>query len=128
MIEQSIAIDALAALAHDARLNIFRLLIGAGREGLAAGEIGQALAIPASALSFHLARLRHAGLVTRSRQGQQIVYATEFRAMQELIEFLTNNCCARSPSGCDDECPSASDASIVRRDVLAGALRRPDRG
>lgn len=108
MIEGSTAIDALAALAHDTRLNIFRLLVEAGREGLAAGEIGQTLAIPASALSFHLARLRHAGLVTRRRRGQQIVYAAEFGTMQKLIDFLTDSCCAQSPSGCGDECPPAA--------------------
>ena len=111
MVEQTAAVEALAALAHDARLDVFRLLVQAGREGLPAGEIGGALAIPPTALSFHLGRLRHAGLVTARRSGRRIISAAEFGAMQRLVGFLPENCCARSPAGCGPECAPAATAA-----------------
>lgn len=113
MIEQSNAIHALSALAHDARLNVFRLLIRTGPEGLAAGEIGRSLCIPATALSFHLNRLREAGLVAKRRTGRHIVYAAEFKAMRDLLGFLSDNCCSESAFGCSDECPTSD--SVTRR-------------
>lgn len=115
MIEQTAAVDALAALAHDARLAVFRLLVQAGREGLPAGEIGAALAIPPNALSFHLTRLRHAGLVAARRQGRRIVYAADFAAMRRLVGFLTENCCGHSPTGCGPDCGPPGAATPTRR-------------
>ena len=114
MIEQSNAVHALSALAHDARLNVFRLLIRAGPEGLAAGEIGRSLSIPATALSFHLNRLREAGLVAKRRTGRHIVYAAEFSTMQELLGFLSDHCCSNSASACSDECPKTNSATSRR--------------
>ena len=103
--EQNYAIGALSALAHDSRLAIFRLLIQEGADGLPAGEVGQRLGIPANALSFHLTRLRYAGLVTARRNGRQIIYAAGYEGMQELMEFLTENCCQSASEGCTSDCP-----------------------
>lgn len=103
--EQIFAVEALAALAHDSRLAIFRLLIQEGADGLPAGEVGQRLDIPANALSFHLTRLRYAGLVTARRNGRQIIYAADYDGMQELMGFLTENCCKSATEGCSSDCP-----------------------
>lgn len=91
------AVPALAALAHDHRLAVFRLLVQAGEGGVAAGEIARALGIPASTLSFHLAQLQQAGLVSQRREGRSLLYAADFAAMRNLIAFLTENCCAGEP-------------------------------
>ncbi len=103
--EQIFAVEALSALAHGSRLAIFRLLIQEGADGLPAGEVGQRLGIPANALSFHLTRLRYAGLVTARRNGRQIIYAADYDGMQELMGFLTENCCKSATEGCSSDCP-----------------------
>ena len=103
--EVNSAIDALSALAQNSRLGIFRLLITAGRDGLPAGEIGKNLGIPANSLSFHLTRLRYAGLVRGRRYGRQIFYAANFGNMRKLMEYLTDNCCESSSEGCSPDCP-----------------------
>ena len=77
--EHQSAVEALSALAHESRLAVFRLLIPVGPDGLAAGVIGKRLGIPANALSFHLTRLRYAGLVTVRRNGQRMIYAASIR-------------------------------------------------
>jgi DNA-binding transcriptional ArsR family regulator len=87
------AVRALAALAQDSRLEVFRLLVQAGPEGLAAGEIAERLAIPASTLSFHVKALAHAGLVQSRHEGRFIYYSADFPAMNGLIAFLGENCC-----------------------------------
>lgn len=87
------AIEALAALAQETRLSLFRLLVEQGPQGLAAGEIGDKLRIPAPTLSFHLAQLARAGLVSSRREGRSIIYAADFGGMNELIAYLTENCC-----------------------------------
>ena len=88
-----IAISALAALAQDHRLDVFRLLVRVGRAGLPAGEIARQLAIPASSLSFHLAQLQQAGLVHQQRAGRSLIYSADYAAMDRLVAFLTENCC-----------------------------------
>jgi ArsR family transcriptional regulator len=93
-------VAALAALAQDARLAIYRLLVEAGPTGMPAGEIGASLSIPAPTLSFHLAQLQHAGLVTRRRNGRQIIQAAAFDRMNALIAYLTENCCGGDLSAC----------------------------
>lgn len=98
--EKSSAIAALAALAQDSRLDIFRLLVQAGPEGLPAGRIGEALDLPSPTLSFHLTQLRQAGLATFRREGRSLIYVAEFDAMNALIGFLTENCCGGEPSAC----------------------------
>ena len=90
------AVLALGALAHDSRLAIFRLLVEAGPEGLPAGQIGERLDIPPSSLSFHLKELSHAGLLQSRQRGRFVIYAADFGAMNGLIGFLTENCCAAS--------------------------------
>ncbi len=87
-------IRALGALAQEHRLAAFRLLVQAGPDGLAAGALAEALAIPASSLSFHLAQLSHAGLVSQRRVSRSIIYAADFAAMNGLLSYLTENCCA----------------------------------
>lgn len=87
------AIAALAALAQVHRLAVFRLLVQAGAEGQAAGAIAEALALPASSLSFHLAHLSRAGLIEQRREGRSLIYSVDFAAMNNLVDFLTENCC-----------------------------------
>jgi ArsR family transcriptional regulator, arsenate/arsenite/antimonite-responsive transcriptional repressor len=94
--EMSEAVQMLAALAQETRLAIFRLLVEAGPDGIAAGEISAELDVPAPTLSFHLAQLANAGLVRPRQDGRFIYYAPAFQAMNELVGYLTENCCARS--------------------------------
>lgn len=91
--EKSNAIAALSALAQDTRLDIFRMLVQAGPEGLAAGRIGEALGLPSATLAFHLKELKHAGLVTFTRNGRSLIYAAEYPTMNGLLAYLTENCC-----------------------------------
>jgi ArsR family transcriptional regulator len=88
------AVTALAALAQDTRLAVFRLLVQQGPSGLAAGEIAAALAISPATLSFHLKELAHARLVRARQQGRFIYYSADFASMNDLLAFLTENCCA----------------------------------
>lgn len=92
--KQTNVIAALAALAQETRLDIFRLLVERGPDGMPAGEIGDRLRLPSPTLSFHLNQLRHTGLVTSRRQSRLIIYGAKFRTMNSLIEYLTENCCA----------------------------------
>jgi DNA-binding transcriptional ArsR family regulator len=92
--EKQNAIAALAALAHETRLDVFRLLVQAGPEGLAAGAVAAALDVPPATLSFHLKELRNAGLVVAERDGRSIRYAPDFASMSALVGYLGENCCA----------------------------------
>ena len=91
--EKESAIGALAALAQETRLDVFRVLVQAGPEGLPAGAIAAALGIPSATLSFHLKELKSSGLVLCDRQGRSRVYSPDLSAVNELITFLTANCC-----------------------------------
>jgi len=95
--ETKTAVTALAALAQETRLSIFRLLVEAGPEGVAAGRIGETLEVPAATLSFHLKELTRAGLVSTRHERQFIYYAVDFERMAELMTFLTQNCCQGMP-------------------------------
>ncbi len=86
-------IDALSALANEHRLAIFRALVQAGPEGRPAGAIAEALEMPASSLSFHLAHLTRSGLIAQRRDGRSLIYSADFAAMNGLVGFLTENCC-----------------------------------
>jgi ArsR family transcriptional regulator, arsenate/arsenite/antimonite-responsive transcriptional repressor len=88
------AVIQLSSLAQEARLKIFRLLVQAGKDGLPAGNIGEALAIPASTLSFHLKELNHADLISARQESRFIFYSANYVAMNDLLAFLTENCCA----------------------------------
>jgi DNA-binding transcriptional ArsR family regulator len=94
------AVAALAALAQDSRLDIFRLLVQAGPEGMPAGQVAQALGLAPNTLTFHFDRLRDAGLVTVRRDGRSMIYAARFETMNGLLGFLTENCCQGAPEAC----------------------------
>lgn len=96
--DQHRAISALGALAQETRLELFRLLVARGQEGLPAGAIAERLGVAPSSLSFHLQQLLHAGLVTQRRAGRQLIYAAEYEAMNALLAYLTENCCGRGAS------------------------------
>ena len=115
--EQNQAIAALGALAQDTRLALFRLLVTAGPAGLSAGTIAERLGVVPSSLSFHLQQLLHAGLVTQRRLSRQLIYAAEYGAMNELLAYLTENCCGQGTSCspvCDPAEPAAATARCVR--------------
>lgn len=92
--DSSSTIRALAALAHEHRLAVFRLLVQAGGDGLAAGVLADALGVPASSMSFHLAQLTNAGLITQRRQSRSLIYTADYEAMNGLMSYLTENCCS----------------------------------
>jgi DNA-binding transcriptional ArsR family regulator len=98
--ESKEAAKALAALAQETRLSIFRLLVQAGPQGVAAGKIGESLDVPPATLSFHLKELSHAGLVSSRQEGRFIYYSTDFERMAGLMTFLTQNCCQGMPEEC----------------------------
>ena len=115
--EKSAAIAALAALAQESRLDIFRLLVQAGAEGLPAGQIGERLGLPSATLSFHLSQLRQAGLATFRREGRSLIYAAAYPAMTGLLAYLTKNCCQGDPAACGlDACNPCEKAAPGDRD------------
>jgi ArsR family transcriptional regulator len=91
--ESSSAVIALSALAQENRLDVFRLLVQAGPDGMAAGDVAERLKIPPATLSFHLAQLRQAGLLTKRRDGRSLIYSANYDGMNALMAFLTENCC-----------------------------------
>ena len=102
--EKSDAVAALAALAQDNRLDVYRLLVRMGPEGLPAGEVASALSLAPNTLTFHFDRLRQAGLIAVRREGRQMIYSARFDVMNALLDFLSENCCA----GPDDRAPAAA--------------------
>jgi DNA-binding transcriptional ArsR family regulator len=99
--EHDDAVAALAALAQEHRLKVYRLLVQAGPDGMAAGEIATAMGIAPNTLTFHLDRLRHAGLVSVARQGRSLIYAARYETMNNLLGYLTENCCGGKPELCE---------------------------
>lgn len=102
--EMKEALVALTALGQATRLAIFRLLVEAGPDGRLAGDIASALSVPAATLSFHLKDLSHAGLISAEPRSRYVCYRANFESMNQLIEYLTRNCCAGSDQ---KECPPA---------------------
>jgi DNA-binding transcriptional ArsR family regulator len=94
------AVSALAALAQENRLDVFRLLVQVGPEGMPAGAVSAALKLAPNTLTFHFDRLRDAGLVTVRREGRSMIYAARFEIMNELLAFLTENCCQGAADAC----------------------------
>jgi DNA-binding transcriptional ArsR family regulator len=94
------AVAALAALAQDSRLDVYRLLVRAGPDGMAAGNIASELKLAPNTLTFHFDRLRQAGLVSVRRDGRSMIYAARYDTMNDLIGFLTENCCGGAPEQC----------------------------
>lgn len=100
--ETTNVVAALAALAQDSRLAIFRTLVQTGPAGLSAGKIGEATGIAPSSVSFHMKELTHAGMVTSRHEGRFVIYTANFATMNELVAFLTENCCGGNP--CTPSC------------------------
>jgi ArsR family transcriptional regulator len=125
-VKTNAAVIALAALAQDTRLAIFRLLVEAGPAGMPAGGIADKLRIAAPTLSFHLKELTHAGLIEAEPQGRFIVYRTDFKAMNALIGYLTENCCrgsgTRTTECAPADLPACAPAVQPRRRASAGKL------
>ena len=126
--ETTDAVRRLSALAQDARLEVFRLLVKAGPEGLAAGEIARALETAANTMSAQLLILSNAGLIRARRDGRSIIYSVDFAAMSDLLIFLTEDCCGGRAEIC---APLAAIASScckpskgVRRETTSRAHRR----
>jgi ArsR family transcriptional regulator, arsenate/arsenite/antimonite-responsive transcriptional repressor len=92
-VDAATAVGALGALAQDHRLALFRLLVQAGEEGMAAGAIADALGVPNSSLSFHLAHLNRAGLIRQQRRSRSLIYRADYAAMNGLVGYLMENCC-----------------------------------
>lgn len=106
------AVDALSAMAQESRLAIYRLLVKRGPEGFAAGEIAERLGIAGPTLSFHLKALDHADLVTVRREGRFLYYSANFERMNDLVAYLTENCCGQGVTACAPACqPSAATKS-----------------
>jgi DNA-binding transcriptional ArsR family regulator len=112
--EESIAVDALAALAQPSRLAIYRLLVKRGPEGFTPGEISEQLDIPGPTLSFHLKELARAGLVSVRRESRFMHYSASFARMNDLVAYLTENCCSLGTT-CDVACAPASTNVRPRR-------------
>lgn len=103
------AVSALSALAHQARLSVFRMLVQAGREGIPAGEIARRLDVPPNTLSANLTILTHASLIDSRREGRSVIYTARYENMTALLEYLMQDCCGGSPEIC------ASLADVVLR-------------
>src|ERR1700735_3974190 len=112
------AVAALAALAQDSRLDVFRLLVEAGPQGLPAGSVAGALKLAPNTLTFHFDRLRDAGLVTVRRDGRSMIYAARVDTMNGLLAFLTENCCQGAPASCAPmECKPTSKSARKKERV-----------
>ena len=98
------AIEALSALAQEHRLALFRLLVQAGEQGMAAGAIADALGVPNSSLSFHLAQLNRVGLISQERRHRSLIYRANYEDMNALVGYLMENCCAGADCGNDVGC------------------------
>ena len=113
--EKTAALAALAALAQESQLDIYRLLVQAGPEGMPAGHIAEHLGLPSATLAFHLKELRNAGLATCTRNGRSLIYAAEYPTMNALLFFLTENCCGRSANPCLPIFQPPADAQPTRQ-------------
>ena len=113
--EKQAAIAALAALAQETRLDVFRLLVETGPEGLPAGQIGERLGLPSATLAFHLKELKIAGLATVTRNGRSLIYAAAYPTMNALLAYLTEKCCAGNAAACAAPQPACEPATRIRK-------------
>jgi DNA-binding transcriptional ArsR family regulator len=109
------AIEALGALASESRLAVFRLLVKRGPEGYTPSELVERLRVPPPTLSFHLKELLRAGLVVSRRDGRNLYYSPNFQHMNQLVGFLTDNCCSLADEACDASCQPLAPASQRKR-------------
>ena len=117
------AIGALAALAQETRLALFRLLVEQGPDGLTPGRIAELLGVPSATLSFHLKELANAGLIRARQESRFIHYTADFQAMNGLVAYLTENCC-RASGGCEPACaPECDPKSLSRRPTTRSPAR-----
>jgi DNA-binding transcriptional ArsR family regulator len=114
-VKTTAVIDALAALAHEYRLAIYRLLVQRGPQGLPAGVIGERVGLQPSSLTFHLQSLRRAGLISQTRASRQLIYSADFQAMNELVGFLTDKCCSAGDGAAACCAPEAAVKSSRRK-------------
>jgi ArsR family transcriptional regulator, arsenate/arsenite/antimonite-responsive transcriptional repressor len=114
--EKTNAIDALAALAQDNRLDTYRLLVQAGPAGMPAGHVAAAIGLPPNTLSFHFDRLRQAGLVTVRRDGRSMIYTARYDTMNALLDYLTENCCGGKSEMCAPDCAPAAKKSQRKKE------------
>ncbi len=119
--KRSDAVAALGALAQDSRLDVFRMLMAAGPAGLCAGTISKRMRMPSPTLSFHLSQLCHAGLASARRAGRSIIYTANFRTMNALLAYLTQDCCGGRPEIC---LPAAASASADAQTQTCGEPAR----
>ena len=129
--EKNDAVSSLAALAHETRLDIYRLLVEAGPTGLAAGVIAERMDLAGPTLSFHLNHLRHAGLIDFRRDGRSLIYSADYDQMNGLVGYLTENCCQGDAAACAaPACAPASASSSSRahggsrHEAVSSARRR----
>jgi ArsR family transcriptional regulator, arsenate/arsenite/antimonite-responsive transcriptional repressor len=124
--EKLVAVAALAALAHESRLDVFRLLVQVGADGIAAGQIGERLGLPSATLSFHLAHLKQSRLVKCRRESRSLIYSADYAAMTDLLAYLTENCCQGDASACGVSlCASATGSKgVARHEAPARSLLR----
>ena len=120
--KKSMVIGALGALAQETRLDIFRVLVQRGPEGMPAGEIGARLGQPSPTMSFHLNQLRFAGLVSSRRKSRSIIYSANFKAMADLLGYLMENCCGGrselctpSIAGCGSGCAPTTQTNVTKQ-------------
>ena len=117
-VEKKAALAALAALSQETRLDLFRLLVTVGPEGLPAGVIAERLGVLPSSLTFHLNQLVHAGLITQRRLSRQLIYSAEYSAMNALLAYLTENCCGRDVP-CIPACDPAASRGTIKFETIA---------
>ena len=117
--ETSDVVAALAALAQDSRLEVFRLLVQAGPDGMPAGGVATSLGLAPNTLTFHFDRLRQAGLVTVRRDGRSMIYAACFDTMNALIGFLTENCCGGAPDLCAPAVSKPAKAKRLQKETMS---------
>jgi ArsR family transcriptional regulator, arsenate/arsenite/antimonite-responsive transcriptional repressor len=117
--EKSNAVAALAALAQDSRLDVYRLLVKAGPDGLPAGQVAEKLGLAPNTLTFHFDRLRLAGLVTVRREGRSMIYAAQYDTMRALLRYLTENCCKGAPPRFSGAAVHSPAGISKRRKVIA---------
>jgi DNA-binding transcriptional ArsR family regulator len=117
--ETTRVVESLGALAHEYRLAIYRLLVERGPAGLSAGAIGEGVGLVPSSLTFHLQNLQRSGLIVQRRESRNLIYSADFDAINSLVGYLTENCCAGSGTACATVCKPVRAAKTAKRTKAA---------